>query len=239
MFFKDFYQGFWITEPKGNNAFSFQERQNKRIFVAPLIRGDLHDLEGGQESVFSEFFEGQEINKKGLKVFVCLKKADKHIFIFDNHNHAFFFWLVGLKEGLIKQNLTLLHVDQHKDTRKPSKYLDFRPTDIDLQEAFRYTNDILNVGNFLSSAIHSSIFSKVEFLDNEESFSRDYAPDYILDLDMDIFADEMEYIPYQPKIDKLRSLIDKTRFITIATSPYFMEQEKAIKIIHELFSNNF
>lgn len=234
----DFYQGFWLADPEGNNAFSFDQRQNKKIFVAPLIEGSLKDLEVGEEVVFSEFFDGQEINKKGLKYFVYLKTSEKDIFIFDNHNHAFFFWMYGLKEGLFKKGLTLLHVDQHKDTRIPLGFPNFQLDNIDLAQAFRYTNDVLNVGNFLPAANHLKLFNKIEFLDNKESFLKEYSFDCILDLDMDIFAPDMDYIPREVKLNKIRRLLKGASFITIATSPYFMDQKQAIKIIHELFDGS-
>jgi len=231
----DFYQGFWLTEPKGNNAFSFDQRQNKKIFVAPFIQGDLNALAVGEEIAFGEFFEGHEINKKGLKNFIYFQSRDKHIFIFDNHNHAFFFWMYGLKEGFFDKGLTLLHVDQHKDTRIPAEFLNLKMNGIDLDQVFNYTNNVLNVGNFIPAAKHLKFFNKIEFLDKKESFLKDYPLDYILDLDMDIFAPDMDYIPYEIKLDKIRQLLKGTSFVTIATSPYFMNQEEAIKIIRELF----
>ena len=33
------YTGFYIDKPYGNNVFSYEERENKRIFVPKLIEG--------------------------------------------------------------------------------------------------------------------------------------------------------------------------------------------------------
>jgi hypothetical protein len=116
------YNGFYIEKSAGNNAFSFEKRKNKRIFVAPLIHGNINDLKAGQKIAFSEIADGIEKNKVGLDNFIYSNNNGKDIFIFDNHNHAFFFWIYALKEGRLKKGSTLVHVDQHTDMREPSKY---------------------------------------------------------------------------------------------------------------------
>ena len=35
------YTGFYIDKPQGNNVFSYEERENKKIFVPKLIEGTL------------------------------------------------------------------------------------------------------------------------------------------------------------------------------------------------------
>ncbi len=40
------YNGFFIEKPVGNNIFSFEERENKKIFVPKLIKGDLDSSKG-------------------------------------------------------------------------------------------------------------------------------------------------------------------------------------------------
>jgi hypothetical protein len=37
------------------------------------------------------------------------------------------------------------------------------------------------------------------------------------------------------KIAKIQSYITSASFITMATSPYFIEQERAVKFIHQIF----
>ena len=62
-----YYRGFYILEPKGNNAFSFEKRNNKRIYVVPLVKGSVDDLAAGREVAFSEIKDGVEFNQTGLK----------------------------------------------------------------------------------------------------------------------------------------------------------------------------
>src|SRR3989338_9088753 len=117
----NFYRGFTIEKPVGNNALSFPARKNKKIFVAPLIEGTLDDLVVGKEIAFSEIQDGKELNYSGLKNFIYWQRPAQHIFIFDNHNHAFFFWCVALKNSWMKRRTTLINIDQHKDMRTPSE----------------------------------------------------------------------------------------------------------------------
>ena len=48
----------------------------------------------------------------------------------------------------------------------------------------------------------------------------------------------MDNIPYELKISKIKELIDKAKVITIASSPFFINQEYAIKVLKELFNND-
>ncbi len=235
---KQYYKGFFIEEPTGNNAFSFDQRENKKIWVAPIIDGSLRDLSIGDKIAFSEVGDGKEINKAGLKSFLYLSVKSKDVFVFDNHNHAFFFWIAGLKQGAIKKGLKLVHVDMHKDTRKPKRSFDQDLKDTNLQKVFEYTNFTLNVGNFIPPALECGVFSEVLTIDSEEAFNQPVEGDFVLDIDMDIFATEMDYISIDLKINKIREYIEASQFITIATSPYFMDQVRAIELIGRLLFNS-
>ena len=54
----------------------------------------------------------------------------------------------------------------------------------------------------------------------------DYIPsdNSVLNLELDIFAPELEHIQEEKKIDIIINLIKKVKYVTIATSPYFIEQ---------------
>ena len=227
------YSGFYIDQPSGNNAFSYPQRKNKRIYVPALIEGTVDDLQRGEEIVFSEVDSGgTEINCPGLRQFVHRQDDGKDIFIFDNHNHAFFFWVYALKNGKIPSGLPLVHVDQHRDTREPPESFSFdHPNDIDLSAAFQYTNFTLNVGNFIKPALAAHVFSHLEIVDSRTAFERSFGQGYVLDLDMDIFSDDMAYIDDNYKIDKIKTLIRSASLVTIATSPFFMDQAQAINFI--------
>lgn len=229
------YEGFFIEEPVGNNIFSYEERSNKKIFVPKLIKGTLEDVHLGEHIVFNEIDEDEnkEIKAKGLENLVEYRVDDKVVYIFDNHNHAFYFWMKSLKENLFTRGCKLVHVDQHKDMREPDNY------DVDeenLDDVFRYTNKVLNVGNFIKPALHKEIFSEVVIIDSSYGFDIEIEGEYVLDIDLDIFSKDMDYIPYDLRINKIKKLINNSKVITIASSPYFIEQDYAIKVLKELFN---
>ena len=56
----DKYNGFYIEKPMGNNIFSYDERENKKIYVPKLIEGTLDDVSVGEEIVFNEIDEDIE-----------------------------------------------------------------------------------------------------------------------------------------------------------------------------------
>ena len=229
----DKYNGFYIEKPMGNNIFSYDERENKKIYVPKLIEGTLDDVSVGEEIVFNEIDEDIEIKAKGLKNMIIYKYKDKDIYIFDNHNHAFYFWIKSLEKDNFTKGCKLVHVDQHKDTREPENY-NVNISNID--DVFRYTNEVLNVGSFIKPALYHNIFSDVIIIDSSYGFELDIDGEFVLDIDLDIFSKDMDYIPYELKISKIKELIEKSKVITIASSPFFINQEYAIKVLKELFN---
>jgi hypothetical protein len=226
-----YYNGFHIEEPVGNNAFAYEQRADKRLFVAPLIEGTPEDLDVGEETAFGEFVGGREFQLKGLRRMIYMRRGRKQFFIFDNHNHAFFFWVWALKAGDWKPGTRLVHVDQHTDMRDPGILPVWKEGHYDLDNVFRYTNFHLNVGNFLKPALTLGMFRAIEMITSREAFTRSFPGPYVLDIDIDIFSDEMQYIDEDLKVRKIREYIEGSDVITIATSPYFMDQSRAIAVI--------
>jgi len=229
-----FYNGFHLTKPVGNNAFSFDNRKNKKLYIPSLIEGTPNDLSIGRHIAFSEIVDGEERNFSGLKNFIHFKKGTTEIFIFDNHNHAFFFWAHAYKKGLIDFGDKLVHVDQHTDMREPEKWIS-QENFQDFQNVFDYTNFELNVGNFIQPALKMGLFNSVEIVDSSLSFEKSFSENIVFDLDMDIFSDDMDYIPESVKIAKIKEYEKQAKFITIATSPFFIDQGKAISLIQSIF----
>jgi hypothetical protein len=232
----DFYNGFYIDQPVGNNAFSYGNRINKKIYVPPLIQGNIFNLAPGDKIVFSEIEDGVEKNKHGLQSYIHWIVKSKDIFIFDNHNHAFFFWLWGWMNNKVKSGSILVHVDQHTDMRQPSLSFKEKLDDkLTIYKIFRYTNYELNVGNFIQPAVETGLISSVEMINSTTAFNNPIPEQYILDIDMDIFAPELDFMDNQIKLAKIKSYIQKASFITIATSPFFIDQSRAIDYIKQLF----
>mgnify|MGYP005672046545 CR=1 FL=1 len=59
--------------------------------------------------------------------------------------------------------------------------------------------------------------------------------DFILDIDLDFWAPEMSISEKNKTIEKTKELIHQASLLTIATSPYFLEQEVALKLLQELY----
>lgn len=227
------YIGFYIEKPIGNNIFSYEERENKKIYVPKLIEGNLDDVKIGDKIVFNEIDEEKEIKAKGLKNMVKYNIDQKDVYIFDNHNHALYFWIKSLKKDKFTKGCKLVHVDQHKDMREPD---DYNVNMDSIEDVFTYTNEVLNVGNFIQPALKHNIFSEVIIIDSSYGFDLDIKGEYVLDIDLDIFSKDMDYIPREIKIYKIQNLIKKAKVITIASSPFFIDQQYAIKVLKELFN---
>ncbi|HCB52085.1 TPA: hypothetical protein DEP21_06015, partial [Patescibacteria group bacterium] len=57
---------------------------------------------------------------------------------------------------------------------------------------------------------------------------------YTLDIDLDFRAPEMSIEKYSQTIQKIKALISNAKIITIATSPYFLDQTLALKILKDI-----
>lgn len=222
---------FWITEKKGNNAFSYERRgEHPTIFVTPRKEGILDDLKVGKEIVFQEADEQGNIKSyKGLQY--LLKIKDKNIYIVDNHNHALYIWYHAYFQGQIQKWILLLHIDQHTDMNDNNIIIQNKNQD----EIFKVTQKC-TVGNFILPAVKEGLISEVIMLNTEDKV-KEYDIlrwPYILDIDIDFWHPKMGIDKW--KINKkVRELIGKASLVTIATSPYFMDQEKAIQIVKKLF----
>ncbi len=93
-----------ITERTGNNAFAWEERKKEygkdpTLFVPRLIEGVISHVVIGDAIVFEEV-EKKRINSCiGLRNFVRISRNKQtEIVIFDNHNHALYFWLDAVRK---------------------------------------------------------------------------------------------------------------------------------------------
>lgn len=61
-------------------------------------------------------------------------------------------------------------------------------------------------------------------------------PNTILDIDLDFWAPGMPMEHFQKTIQKTRQLIQHPhiKLVTIATSPYFLDQDRALQLLHKL-----
>lgn len=233
-------QEFQITDKISNNAFSFSLRKEPVITVPSLINGDLDDIKIGNKVVFEDIDEKGKLKScVGLKNFIRTVHpiTKKPVIIVDNHNHVFYFWYEARNKKEIKNGSTLIHIDQHKDMREPKRKLVKTISD-DLNKVFKYTNEVLNVGNYIPPAIKEGLVENLISVTSESELKENKPKNndsLIVNIDLDFWAPEMDYIDHKLKIDYTKKWMNKADLITIATSPFFIEQEIAIKVLHELF----
>ena len=216
-----------------------------------------------QEIVFREKDKKSNniIEYKWLNNFLEIKSENKTIYIIDNHNHALYFWYKEYFEGNIQRWLKLIHIDQHTDMND-NKYKISQKNITDnekfqknrgvykqeLEQIFNFTNNNCNVWNFIKPTVEEWLIWNITQINTEYSLlniqnshilgsmgNLTEIGEKILDIDLDFRAPEMSIEDYKKTINITKNLIKNTRVVTIATSPYFLDQNIAIKIIKDLF----
>ncbi len=226
---------FRIDRPVGNNALSYERRgEAPSLWVPSLVIGTIDDVTPGDRVVFEDFDEHGVLQScTGLLHLVRTTLRGVPAVIVDNHNHAFYFWCEALAEGVIERGATLIHVDQHRDTRIPDQ--PYQGTTLD--DAFEYTNFHLNVGNYVVPARTRGLIGDIQFVTSSEALTDlSLAPrtNKILNIDLDFFALEMSYIDFGTARRFIEAHLPSTSLVTIATSPFFIEQARAIEVLGQL-----
>ena len=256
-------QDFYITAPVGNNAFSYNTRKNKKLFVPrlkkiqgfdevrlmqPLFFFTEKNRDRYQDSSKKVTFEDHDFDNVlqtcyGLENLYEAEWWWKKVYLVDNHNHVFYFWYLSRSQGIISDNTLLYHVDEHADTRDPWEYL-MKSNSQDLQKVFEYTNFTLNVGNYIIPAQKEWLIWEVAQIRSEEALEKYNSWAYenveqrrsiILNLDLDFFEPELDYIDYDLKKQVILDIAKKADLITICTSPFFIDQERALDVLKDLF----
>ena len=236
---------FWknINQPVWNNELSYEKRKElwlKCNLYIPAIKDIKHiNLENldkylkiWNDIVFEEVLNNKLYSQKWLKYYLVGEYITNKVCIFDNHNLAFYFiWKYFLETW---KKLDLIHIDQHSDMKEPY----FIPQKLNLlEEIEEYTFTWLNVWNYLIP------LQKLWFVNNIKQCRTEYTlmnltekevKNKILNIDLDFWADRMN--SGSESLQKVKKLIKKSSLVLIATSPYFMDQKKALELIYELFN---
>lgn len=234
-----------ITERAGNNAFAWEERkmvhwQSPTLFVPELIEGVISDVSIGEKVVFEEQERKWLISCIGLRNFISLKQSDwfPPIVIFDNHNHALYFWIDGARRWIIQPGFELIHIDEHSDLWENENDFDLKKALENEEYSWNFTNLSCNVGNYIQPALRNGLVGKMIRIENEAEIEKymDYSPsrNAVLNLDLDIFAPELDFIREEKKIQLIRNLLQKVDYVTIATSPYFIDQWTALEKLRNI-----
>lgn len=181
------------------------------------------------------------------------------LYIFDNHNHALYFRSRFATTIRKWEGIKLLHIDQHSDLKAPPSYMGEQPAQVeqdgfinteyihpqettdDAQQRREYANYTCNVGNFIMPYLKAFPFTSFQRIKAEqELLNYNLAlwmdDKLLLDIDLDFRAPEMSIGQYEETIEKTRELIAEASLVTIATSPYFLDQSKALEILQDLLS---
>ena len=249
MISKNYIKPFYITEKIWNNALSFDKIENKKLFVPSLIKiksfEEIKLLKPSEEKItFQDFWFDDKLSTNfWLENFYEIEYFWKKIYLFDNHNHALYFWYLAKNIGIIKNNSILYHVDEHADYREPKTILEKK----DLESIFEYTNfSDINVWNYIIPAEKEWLIWKTIQIRNTKNLE-DYlnSPQLplegaktngiILNLDLDFFQPDLDFIDYELKKKVTLDIAEKADVITVSTSPFFIDQKLAIKVFKDLF----
>lgn len=114
----------------------------------------------------------------------------------------------------------------------PNTFID-ASKESDLSYIAEYVNQECNVGSFIVPAQKSGLIGECIQIRTESgllNFS-DLPQEYILDIDLDFWVPEMGIVQFNATIEKIKNLIVSARVVTIATSPYFMDQSRALEVL--------
>lgn len=217
-----------ITENIWNNQFCFNQVESPKIWIADMIEWTTQDLEIWENIVFREMKNWRVVEYKWLKNFIQIKNSNQSIYIFDNHNHTLKYRIDEYRQWNISFWFNLIHIDQHTDMNSSEYELDLESPNF----------DVYNVWNFIQPAIKSWLINKVEQINTEYKLLdfQTNEDNLILDIDLDFRAPEMSIEKYSDTLGKVKNLISKSRVVTIATSPYFLDQKIALQLCKNLLS---
>lgn len=160
----------------------------------------------------------------------------------DNHNYALYAWFDYWSKNNKKTNnkIKVIHIDAHADMGKPmhDRKCDIhRINESTLSHVWDYAITATTVGSFIQPAVDSGLIS--DCIQIRSSYALEHLTleadiTYILDIDLDFRVDQ-KVIP-QNHLTVIKNIATSHNIscITIATSPYFLDQEKAIHFLHQL-----
>ena len=238
---------FFIENPVWNNEFSFDKRQNKKLFVPETIEAKSFDEIKFQDDLEKIAFEDFDFDDKlstnyWLKNFYRFQMWWKEVVLFDNHNHAFYFWYEARSRKIIWDKNILIHIDQHADTRDNDKIIS-KSDSKSLEKVFDFTNFVLNVWDYIIPAQKEGIIENIVQIRNTKNLE-DYLQNFsnkknnskiILNLDLDFFASELDFIDFELKKKVILDVFEKASYVTVCTSPFFVDQRLAVEKFKEIF----
>lgn len=184
-----------------------------------------------------------------MEHFIFLNDARVPTWIMDNHNHAFAFWHEAFRRGHIQPGSLLVHIDQHTDLATPVNL----PAWASPQESSEllieeYVNTDLSIADFIVPALATGLIGEALMVTGEERTGAGYfhwenglkktgnSPlitenSLIVDIDLDYFSQGFDETK---TLETTKYWIGKADIITVATSPLFIDPEKALTMLRKL-----
>lgn len=134
-----------------------------------------------------------------------MQDFDVPVYVFDNHNHALYFWILEAEKTSKMSGVPLIHIDQHSDLKANP----FQLKRENLDDVFVFVNEQCNVGNFIQPALQTGFIGVMEQIRTEWALLnyQNHHQHYILDIDLDFWAEEMGIEQFDETIQKVKSLI--------------------------------
>jgi hypothetical protein len=173
-----------------------------------------------------------------LQHLYCLQKKPPipQIYIMDNHNHALFFWLQLVTKNT-QHDYHVLHIDAHADLWINTNQIQ---RDQLKDESYRrnFVNHECAIGNFITPFEQIGTVTQIRTSHKLEEVAHNNQPDQqiILDIDLDFRALDDTIPDYH--VTLLRQLIQQSQLVTIATSPFFLDQKKALVFLKQILSED-
>ena len=238
------YSWFILDNMSENSKFSDWKLS---LRVAPLKKISQYE---NLEIDYEHFAFAERNNKSESEYFHWLKNFIRidnpwlpPIFVFDNHNHSpIFRYFIQKKLNL--NSTVLLHIDQHSDCWENKNHFELNLTEHEIEKVFHFFNEKCNVWNFILPSLKSWIISdqvQIRSVSALEHLDIKQNQNFILDIDLDfclngINRNVIDRNSVQILKNKFNELWKFAIWITIATSPYFLDQNLAINIVKTLLS---
>ncbi len=243
-----------LTTNISTNAFSYTDRE-QRLWILPSITitpwklGSRDDVVLGDHIVIEEIdHHGALQSRTGLEHNIYID-GDVPVAIMDNHNHALPLW-----RRYRKQQPIIVHIDAHADLEPVQAPI---PDDVDEHGIRDYTHTETHIGSFILPALDSGLIADCvqvrssyalenlyktlplsfstwsDISTKDPRICEDDTVSYILDIDLDFWALEKDIPPSHLSV--IKEIIDrKPLLVTIATSPYFLDQDRALHFLEQL-----
>lgn len=238
---------FFLDKALWNNSFSYDKRKNKKLYIPNIIKiknfEEIKLQDDIEKIAFEDFdFDWNLSTNYGLKNFYRIPWKDKEIILVDNHNHVFYFWYEARKNWIITNGSTLYHIDEHSDLKDNKKYIS-KTDSKNLKKVFEFTNYSLNVWDYIIPAKNEWLIDKIIEIRNSYNIDsylknpiKNKNTSIILNLDLDFFEPNLDYIDYEIKKKVILDIAKKADIITISSSPFFIDQNLAIEVFKDLFN---